>query len=284
MDVCMCRTPERDFKEQVPIQEWHEKKAFSLCFRPTAVTGLEELRNSNFPGCLCNQRCTDQTFNSHFVSWINPQDRLSKIQRVCVHHMEHLNYSLLCQKFRLRKQWEDMIVALEHPYKNHSSQKGPEVAKNLSASMTRAETTLEKYSMHSLRLRHCFPKSKYSNKMKQVACSADGGDSFLSASYQHCSDFSVNLSHILSFRPDWLCPEEILHSTKMLKREQARSQSKPCNGLCQDEGAPKGRWGKWCNLSVLGHKGGWYALLKAVHIPQNIKGDCKQGTAMFPAL
>lgn len=24
----MCRTPERDFKEQIPIQEWHDKRHF----------------------------------------------------------------------------------------------------------------------------------------------------------------------------------------------------------------------------------------------------------------
>lgn len=164
MDVCMFSGLQKEIlKNKFPFKSGMKKKAHSLCFRPTAVTGLEELWNSNFPGCLCNQRCTGQTFNSHFVSWINPQDRLSTIQRVCVHHMEHLNYSLLCQKFLLRKKWEDMIVTVEHPYKNHSSQKGPEVAKNLSASMTRAETRLERYSVHSLWLRHCFPKSKYSN-------------------------------------------------------------------------------------------------------------------------
>lgn len=139
------------------------KKTFSLCFRTTAVTGLEELWNSAFPGCLWNQGCTGQTFNSQFVSWINPQDRLSETQRVCVHHMKHLNYSLLCQKFLLRKQWEDMIVTVEHPYKTHSSLKSPEVAKSLSASVTIAVTRLERYSMHSLWLRHFFPKRKYNN-------------------------------------------------------------------------------------------------------------------------
>lgn len=40
------------------------KKTFSLCFRTTAVTGLEELWNSTFPECLWNQGCTGQTFNS----------------------------------------------------------------------------------------------------------------------------------------------------------------------------------------------------------------------------
>lgn len=28
MDVSMCRTPKRDFKEQIHIQEWHEKRYF----------------------------------------------------------------------------------------------------------------------------------------------------------------------------------------------------------------------------------------------------------------
>lgn len=28
MDVSMCRTPRRDFKEQIHIQEWHEKRYF----------------------------------------------------------------------------------------------------------------------------------------------------------------------------------------------------------------------------------------------------------------
>lgn len=88
-------------------------------------------------------------FNSQFVSWINPQGRLSKTQRVCVHLVEHLNYSLLCQNFLLRKQWEDMIVTVEHPYKNQSSLKDPEVAKILSVSVTSAVTRLGRYSTRS---------------------------------------------------------------------------------------------------------------------------------------
>lgn len=76
----MCRTPARDFKEQICTWEWH----VSASCRPTATTELGELWNSMSPGCLWSRGSTGKTLNCQSVSWTNPQDRLSKTQRsVC---------------------------------------------------------------------------------------------------------------------------------------------------------------------------------------------------------
>lgn len=150
-------------KNKFPFKSSMKKRHFLSASDQQQWQGQKNYETLIFQDVCVTRDVLAKLLNSQLVSWINPLDRLSKIQRVCAHHVEHLNYSLLCQKFLLRKQWEDMIVTVEHLYKNHSCQKGPEVAKNLSASMTRAVTRLERYSMHSLWLRHCFPKSKYSN-------------------------------------------------------------------------------------------------------------------------